>query len=71
LRDENRWAFPEVDITVRVPEGYILYLDKSLEEQLDYVTKKDNYRYRTEEMVNNYWMMTDDGLAKYLSEKEK
>ena len=69
LRDENRWAFPEVDITLRVPEGYILYLDKSLEEQLDYVTKKDYYR--TEEMVNNYWMMTDDGLAKYLSEKEK
>ncbi|MEA2105935.1 MAG: PspC domain-containing protein [Bacteroidota bacterium] len=67
LRDENRWTFPEVDITVRVPEGSILYLDESLEEQLDYIMK-DKY-YRTEEMVNHYWMMTDDGLAKSLSEK--
>jgi len=66
LRDENRWTFPEVDITVRVPEGSILYLDESLEEQLDYVMK-DKY-YPTEEMVNHYWKMTDDGL-KSLSEK--
>ncbi|MDY6799984.1 MAG: PspC domain-containing protein [Bacteroidota bacterium] len=69
LTDENRWAFPKVEITIRVPEGYILYLDDSLEEQVDYITKEEYYR--TDEMVNKYWMMTDDGLAKYQEKKEK
>ncbi len=68
LVEENRWTFPEVDITVRVPEGYILYLDESLEEQLDYI-KKEKY-YRTDEMLNNYWLMTDNGLAKYQAKSE-
>ncbi|NOQ27093.1 MAG: PspC domain-containing protein [Bacteroidales bacterium] len=63
LVDKNRWRFPEVDITIRVPEGYILYLDESIEEQLDYI-KREKY-YRNEEMVNKYWIMTEDGLEKY------
>ncbi|MFO7843950.1 MAG: hypothetical protein R6V16_09085, partial [Bacteroidales bacterium] len=69
LTDENRWTFPEVDVTVRVPEGYILYLDESLEEQLDYIKKKKYYR--TEEMINKYWVMTDEGLANYPAKAEK
>ena len=61
--DNNRWRFPEVNITVKVPEGYILYLDESIEEQLDYI-KKEKY-YRNDEMTNKYWIMTDEGLEKY------
>jgi hypothetical protein len=63
LVDKNNWRFPEVDITIRVPEGHILYLDESIEEQLDYI-KKENY-YRNDQMVNKYWIMTEDGLEKY------
>ena len=63
LVDKNNWRFPEVDITIKVPEGYILYLDESIEELLDYV-KKEKY-YRHDEMVNKYWIMTEDGLEKY------
>ena len=63
LIDKNCWRFPEVDITIKVPEGYILYLDESIEEQLDYI-KKEKY-YRNDEMVNKYWIMTDEGLEKY------
>ncbi|MBU8893006.1 MAG: PspC domain-containing protein [Bacteroidales bacterium] len=63
LVDKNRWRFPEVDITIKVPEGYILYLDESIEEQLDYI-KKERY-YRNDKMVNKYWIMTDEGLEKY------
>lgn len=63
LIDKNRWRFPEVNITVKVPEGYIIYLDESIEEQLDYIDK-DRY-FRNDEMVNKYWKMTDDGLEKY------
>ncbi len=63
LVDDNRWRFPEVDITIKVPEDYILYIDESLEEQLDYI-KTEKY-YRNDEMVNRYWIMTDEGLEKY------
>ena len=63
LINKNNWRFPDVEITVKVPEGTILYLDKSIEDLLDYV-KKDRY-YRHDELVNKYWIMTDDGLEKY------
>ncbi len=63
LLEKNRWKFPEVDIEVKVPEDYILYLDESLKKQLDYVEKKRYYR--TEEMVGKKWIMTDEGLEKY------
>jgi len=66
LMDKNNWRFPEVDVTVKVPEGYILYLDESLERQLDYI-KKEKY-YRHDEMINKYWIMTDEGLEKYSPE---
>lgn len=63
LIEKNRWRFPEVDVTIKVPEGYIIYIDESLEDQLDYI-KRERY-YRNDEMVNRYWEMTEDGLEKY------
>jgi phage shock protein PspC (stress-responsive transcriptional regulator) len=63
LIDKNNWRFPEVDVTVRVPEGYILYLDESIEEQLDYIKRKDYYR--NDEMMNKYWIMQEEGLERY------
>ena len=63
LADKSHWRFPEVDITVKVPEGYILYFDESIEEQLDYISL-DKY-YDHDEMLNKYWIMTDEGLEKY------
>ena len=63
LLDKNNWRFPEVDITIKVPEGYILFLDKSIEEQLDYIQKEKYYRH--DEMVGKYWIMTNEGLERY------
>lgn len=63
LMDKKSWRFPEVDITVKVPEGYILYLDKSIEEQLDYIDRERYYK--TSEMTNKYWEMTENGLERY------
>lgn len=63
LIDKNHWRFPEVNITVKIPDTYIIFLDESIEEQLDYI-KKEKY-YRNDEMVNKYWIMTDEGLEKY------
>ncbi len=63
ILDKHNWRFPEVDITIKVPEGYILYLDDSVEEQLDYIQKEKYYRH--DEMVGKYWIMTNEGLEKY------
>lgn len=63
LMDRKNWRFPEVDITVKVPEGFILFLDESLEDQLDYIDREKYYR--TDQMLNKYWEMTDDGLERY------
>ena len=63
LMDKNNWKFPEVDITIKVPEGYVLYIDESMEELLDYISRRKYYR--ADEMVNKYWIMTDEGLEKY------
>ena len=63
LVEKNNWYFPEVDITIKVPEGFILYLDETIEKQLDYI-QKEKY-YRTDEMVGKYWIMTDEGLERY------
>ena len=63
LLEKNRWRISEVDVTLRVPENYILYLDESLEKQLDYI-QKDRY-YSIDDMVGRKWIMTDEGLDKY------
>jgi len=36
---------------------------------LNYIKKKKYYR--TEEMINNYWIMTDEGLSNYPAKAEK
>jgi len=63
IMEKNHWSFSEVDVRVKIPEGYILYLDKSLEEQLDYI-EKEKY-YRNKEMLGKKWIMTDEGLERY------
>lgn len=63
LLDKHNWRFPEVDINIKVPEGCILYIDESMEELLDYISRK-NY-YPVDEMVDKYWIMTEDGLDIY------
>ncbi|MEE4198547.1 MAG: PspC domain-containing protein [Bacteroidales bacterium] len=69
LLNENRWTFPEVDITIRIPTGYIIYLDESLEEQLDDIHQETYHR--AGELVNQYWIMTDEGLVRYTEEKKQ
>jgi len=63
LMNKKQWFFPEVDITIKIPKGYIIYIDENLEEQLDYIEREDYYR--KSETVGRYWIMTKDGLEKY------
>jgi hypothetical protein len=39
-----------------------------MEELLDYISRKDYYR--KDEMVDKYWIMTEDGLDKYNTETD-
>jgi phage shock protein PspC (stress-responsive transcriptional regulator) len=69
LLEKNNWKFPEVDINIKVPEGCVLYIDESMEELLDYVSRKKYYR--KDEMVDKYWIMTEDGLVKVEKDQAK
>ena len=63
LVKDNIWTFPNVNIKVRIPDGCIIYIDESIVDQLDYIDTKEYYSRR--DMVNKYWIMTDEGLEKY------
>lgn len=65
LENLKIWSFPEVDVTVSVPEGYVIYIDESIKNQIDY--------FETEEYIckddrtGKYWIMTKEGFV----EREK
>ena len=52
------------DLLTRLfPHLFQVDFTASMEELLDYIKKKKYYRH--DEMVNKYWIMTDEGLEKY------
>jgi hypothetical protein len=58
IPSDSRWSFDELWVTVNVPEGTILYMDRTAESMFhswhdnDFVT----------DSKNRLWRMTDDGL---------
>lgn len=54
----TKWSFDGVGVIVHVPEGTVVYMDRTTEKQFhseyddDFIT----------DSKNRYWMMTDDGL---------
>ncbi len=63
LFKENVWIFPEVDVKIRIPDGTILYIDKDMVEQLDYIETEEYYS--SKELAGKYWIMTDKGLQEH------
>jgi len=63
LENLKIWTFPEVDVTISVPDGYILYIDESIVKQLDYFESVE-YISR-EELIGKYWIMEKDGFVEY------
>ena len=66
LSDKKEWRFPKVYVDIKIPKGYIVYIDKSLEDQLREIYFEE-YRFRYK-ALNKYWEMTEDGLDEYTKE---
>jgi phage shock protein PspC (stress-responsive transcriptional regulator) len=57
---EEKWRFPRLELTIYIPEGKHLILEKETREILNNVY---NVNHVSEwSMANKTWMMTDDGL---------
>jgi len=57
---EEKWRFPRLDMTIYIPEGKYLFLEKETREILNNVY---NVNHISEwSMANKTWLMTDDGL---------
>ncbi|MCJ7446642.1 MAG: PspC domain-containing protein [Bacteroidales bacterium] len=54
----TKWSFDFVTITINIPEGTIIYMDKTTE-GLFHSTDDDDFVTDTK---NRYWLMTEDGL---------
>jgi phage shock protein PspC (stress-responsive transcriptional regulator) len=54
----TKWSFDFVTISVNIPEGTIVYMDKTTE-NLYHSTDDDDF---VTDSKNRYWLMTDDGL---------
>jgi len=52
----SKWSFDYVSITVYVPTGTVIYMDKTVERLYH------SYNYSSiDDPVNRYWKMTEDG----------
>ncbi len=60
IEGDEKWRFPEVDITLYLPEGKYLYLDKETREMLEDVYNVDHLS--DWRMGGKTWRMTDKGL---------
>jgi len=56
--ENTKWSFDEVGVTVNIPEGTVVYMDKTVERLF--------HSYADEDFVtdsrNRFWLMTEDGL---------
>lgn len=62
VEKEGKWKFPEVRITIKVPENQMVYIDRNLEEAMNYIDTR-NYISRYE-LYDRKLKMTDDGFVK-------
>lgn len=56
------WSAQRVDIRLRIPEGMVVCLDKSVRNLLDYVPHEDGYS--TYNLPGKCWKMTEEGLVR-------
>lgn len=61
LAKDSKWRNQRLHITVKVPEGKVVYLDESMDEIIYNIDNLSNTR--DEFMVNQKWIMTKDGLS--------
>ncbi len=64
LSQRNRFHAQEVEVTINLPAGTILYLDKSLKYLLYAIQNTEDTW--SGDLVGNEWIMTPDGLTRVL-----
>jgi phage shock protein PspC (stress-responsive transcriptional regulator) len=62
----KKWSFDYVSVNVDVPQGTVIYMDKTVE-SLFHSQHDDEY---AEDSENRFWIMTEDGLS-YIGQGEK
>lgn len=61
LKDDAKWREQEVTMTLKIPEGKAVYLNKNLTDIIYDIENTENMW--DGDMVGKTWIMTDDGLA--------
>ena len=57
---ENKWRFPRVETTLRIPEGKVVVLDRETRDYLDGIR---NVNHLSDwNMAGKTWEMTEEGL---------
>ncbi len=60
LTDDDKWQDQEIDLTLKVPVGKIIFIDQSMRNILKHADNVDGiWEY---DMLNKYWLMTENGL---------
>ena len=58
---EQKWRMQELDLTLEIPVGKIIYLDHSMEDLIHDIKNTQNmWDY---DMLGHYWKMEADGLT--------
>ncbi len=60
IEGSQKWRFPDVDLTLRIPEGKYVYLQHGTREILDNIYNVDHIS--DWRMGGKLWLMTEDGL---------
>ncbi|MDG2139520.1 MAG: hypothetical protein P8J77_04910, partial [Flavobacteriales bacterium] len=57
----QKWRMQELDITLEIPDGSVIYLDRSMEDFIyDIKNTTDTWDY---DMLGHYWEMEEEGLT--------
>jgi len=68
ITQRNRFHAQEVDVTIDLPAGTVVYLDKSLKDLLHEVRNSEDTW--SENLIGDEWIMTPDGLTRVLKNKQ-
>ncbi len=63
LDEDDKWRFPQVELTLSIPENKIIYISEGLQDILGDIDNIDFYI--RDDMTDKKWIMTDRGLKLY------
>ena len=68
LDEDDKWRFPQVELTLSIPENKIIYLSEGMQDILGDIDNIDFYI--RDDMTDKKWIMTDRGLKLYGNQVE-